>query len=323
MLCQQMLAYAGKGERASQALELSAFTRETTQLLRASVHRSATLEMELAEGLPTFQGDPSQIQQIIMNLVINGSEALGDQGGTLTVRTGRYHASRAFLSGCRVGADLGEGDYLLLEVTDTGQGMAPEVLTHIFDPFYSTKFSGRGLGLAAVSGIIRSHGGALAVRSAPGKGTTFRVLFPPGAAADVAAPGPPPSSVSWRGSGRALVVDDELGIRLVGSAILAHLGFEVDTAEDGQEAVEKATAAGSDYRVILLDLTMPRSDGHSAFQAIRAARPTVPVLIMSGYSAQQAASLFQFGGPVSFLQKPFTLAGLVARLQPLLPEIPA
>ena len=321
-LCHQMLAYAGKGQRALQALELSAFTRDTAQLLQASAHRNASFVMELAEGLPMFEGDPRQIQQVIMNLVINGSEALGEQGGTLTVRTAHVHVSRAFLSGCRVGADLGEGNYLLLEVTDTGHGMTPEVLARIFDPFFTTKFTGRGLGLAAISGIVRSHGGALAVESTPGKGTTFRVLFVPSAAAP-AVVAPPPPDASWRGSGKALVVDDEISIRLVGGALLRHLGFEVETADDGRQGMEKATAEGSDFRVILLDLTMPKLDGHAVFQAIRAKRPAQPVLIMSGYSTKQAASHFQNGGPVAFIQKPFTLPDLVAKLQPLLSGSPS
>ena len=318
LLCKQMLAYAGKGHRALHPLDLSAFTRDTAQLLQASVHRSATLVMDLAEGMPMLRGDPSQIQQIIMNFVINGSEALGEQGGTLTVRTGLFHASREFLSGCRIGAELDEGEYLLLDVTDTGHGMTPEVLAHIFDPFFTTKFTGRGLGLAAISGIVRTHGGALAVESSPGKGSTFRVLFAPIKEAVAEAPAAP--DLSWRGSGRALVIDDELAIRLAGSAVLRHLGFEVETAEDGLQGVDKATAAGGDYRVILLDLTMPKLDGHAAFRAIREKLPDVPVLLMSGYSDQQAASLFKLGGPMDFIQKPFTLADLIAKLQPLMPS---
>ena len=315
-LCSQMLAYAGKGPAALQELELSAFTRDSARLLQVAIPKNATLTLDLAAGLPPLRADRSQLQQVIMNLVINAAEAHGERGGQLTVRTALFPATRTFLSGCRTGADLSAGDYLLLEVRDTGHGMTPEVLARIFDPFFTTKFTGRGLGLAALSGIVRSHGGALAVESTPGAGTVFRVLFPPVVAA--ASPAPPPPSRPWRGSGRVLLVDDELAIRLAGSAVFRHLGFTVETAEDGEEGVAKATATGAGYRVILLDLTMPRLDGPAAFRAIRAHLPAQPVLLMSGYSDERAARLFALGGPVAFIQKPFSIEEIAACLQPLL-----
>ena len=317
LLCSQMLAYAGKSQVALKELELSAFTRDTAQLLHVAIGKNAILALDLAEGLPPLRADPSQLQQVIMNLVINGSEALGGSAGKLTVRTARFHATRSFLSACRIGADLDEGYYLLLEVSDTGQGMTPEVMARVFDPFFTTKFTGRGLGLAAIGGIIRNHEGALAVRSSLGLGTTFQVLFTPLESASIEAP-PPPPDLSWRGSGRVLLVDDEPAIRLAGGALLRHLGFHVDTAEDGLQAVDKTSAADGNYCLILLDLTMPRMDGHAAFQAIRMNLPTIPVLLMSGYSNQQANRLFELGGPVAFMQKPFTMVDLTARLQSLL-----
>ncbi len=316
LLCQQMLAYAGKAQRAMEEVELSALARQTAPLLQVAVRKNATFVLDLASGLPALRGDVNQIKQVIMNLVMNGSEALGEAGGKLSVRTGLFSANRAFLSSCRVGADLSEGDYLLLEVSDTGHGMSPEVLARIFDPFFTTKITGRGLGLVATSGIVRSHGGAIAVESKPGLGTTFRVLLPSlGLLAIPALPSLP--HTSWRGSGRALLIDDELAIRLVGSAMLRHLGFEVETAEEGLRGVEMATSAGSNYRFILLDLTMPKFDGHAAFLAIRCQRPTMPVLLMSGYSAQWVEQLLDLGGPVAFIQKPFALRDLVAKLQPM------
>jgi two-component system, cell cycle sensor histidine kinase and response regulator CckA len=316
LLCQQMLAYAGKAERVMEEADLSALARETAPLLQAAVRENATFVLDLASGLPALRGDVNQIKQVILNLVMNGSEALGEAGGKLSVRTGLFSANRAFLSSCRVGADLSEGDYLLLEVSDTGHGMSPEVLARIFDPFFTTKITGRGLGLAATSGIVRSHGGAIAVESKPDLGTTFRVLLPSlGLLAIPALPSLP--NTSWRGSGRALLIDDELAIRLVGSAMLRHLGFEVETAEEGLRGVEMATSAGSNYRFILLDLTMPKFDGHAAFLAIRCQRPTMPVLLMSGYSAQWVEQLLDLGGPVAFIQKPFALRDLVAKLQPM------
>ena len=317
LLCRQMLSYADQNQAFSKVLELSAFTRDTAQLLHVAIGKNASLVFDLAEGLPPLRSDPSQLQQVIMNLVINGSEAFEGRPGVLTVRTRRFHATRAFISGCRVGADLEEGDYLMLEVSDTGHGMPPEVLARIFDPFFTTKSTGRGLGLAALSGIIRNHGGALAVKSAPGVGTTFQILFPqidsiPMSAAPVA------PDLSWHGSGRALLVDDELSTRLAGGAVLRHLGFEVETAEDGAQGVEKAIEPDGDYRVVLLDLTMPKLDGHAAFRAIRTKLPEMPVLLMSGSYDEQATRLFELGDPVGFIQKPFSVGDLSVKLQPLL-----
>jgi signal transduction histidine kinase len=317
LLCSQMLAYAGKSQMALKDVELSSFTRDTAQLLHLAIGRNAELSLDLAEGLPPLRTDPSQLQQIIMNLVINGSEALEGAAGELVVRTALFHATRAFLSGCRFGADLDEGDYLLLEVSDTGQGMTPEVAARIFDPFFTTKFTGRGLGMAAISGIIRNQGGALALRSTPGIGTTFQILFPPLDSVSIEAL-PLPPDLSWRGSGRALLVDDEPAIRLAGGALLRHLGFHVDIAEDGLRAVAKATAVENNYRVILLDLTMPKLGGHGAFQEIRRHLPMIPVLLMSGHSDQQAAELFELGGPVDFIHKPFSIDALSGKLQALL-----
>ena len=315
-LCSQMLDFAGKSQTMPQSLNLSTYTREAARLLQMPVHGHGNLVLDLAEDLPSAMVDRSQLQQVIMNLVINAAEAVGSSNGTVTVRTRRFGATREFLSACRVGADLKEGDFVLLEVADTGHGMTPEVLGRIFDPFFTTKFTGRGLGLAAVSGIVRSHGGALAVNTVPGSGTTFQVLFP-------AVPAPvaffaPAANLSWRGTGRALVVDDETTVREAAARLMRHLGFEVDTAEDGQDGVEKATAPGSDYGVILLDLTMPKLDGQAAFHAIRAKTPTVPVLFMSGYTYRQLRELLKLGDAVSFVQKPFTLADLQGRLAPLL-----
>jgi PAS domain S-box-containing protein len=317
LLCRQMLDYAGKSQMALQILDLSSFVRETAQFLKVAIPKTASLVIDLPRGLMPLRADRSQLQQVIMNLVINGAEALGESAGTVTVRTRRFHASRAFLSTCRIGGDLQEGDFVMLEVSDTGPGMTPEVLARIFDPFFTTKFTGRGLGLAAVSGIVRSHGGALAVETKPGRGTTFQVLFPVHEITVVATP--PRTDPSWRGAGRALVVDDEPAVRTMTTALLRHLGFQVDTAEDGEEGVAKATAEGVDYRVIVLDVTMPKLDGEAAFHAIRAQRPAQPVLFMSGYTYHRLRDLLDLGGPVAFVQKPFTISDLVARLAPLLP----
>jgi CheY-like chemotaxis protein len=197
--------------------------------------------------------------------------------------------------------------------------MTQKVLEHIFDPFFTTKFTGRGLGLAATSGIVRHHDGALAVQTTLGKGTTFQVLFPAQQATATIAP--PPPNLDWRGSGRALVVDDEPSVCFTTATLLQHLGFDVDMGENGEEAVEKATVPGADYCVIVLDLNMPKLDGKGAFQRIRARCASLPVLFMSGYTHHQVQDLLDLGGPVDFLQKPFTLGDLVAKLRPLIGRV--
>lgn len=319
LLCRQMLSYAGKSVVRLEDLELSEFTRDTAQLLQVAIDKNTTLIFDLANKLPPLRADRSQLQQVLMNLVMNGSEALAGGTGQLILCTRLFQASRDFLSVCRVGAGLAEGEYLLLQVSDTGHGMTPEVLERIFDPFFTTKFTGRGLGLAAVSGIIRTHGGALNVISKPGTGTTFQVLFPPVEMSVLPTP-PVGPDLAWRGYGRALLVDDEPSIRLAGSAVLKHLGFEVDTAQNGLQGVEMATAEGSDYRVILLDLTMPKMDGLTALRAIRQKFPDLPILLMSGYSDRQTARFFEAEGPVGFVQKPFSLGNLVTTLRNLVPK---
>ncbi len=182
-LCSQMLAYAGQGRFVVEDFDLSQFTRETIKLLEVAVGQSARLTLDLAIGLPPVHADRSQLQQVVTNLIINSAEAIGDQPGEIKVHTARIAADAAYLAKCRLGSDLPPGHYLLLEVSDTGSGMPAATLARIFDPFFSTKFTGRGLGLAAVLGIVRSHSGAIAVESAPGSGTVFRVLLPESAEA--------------------------------------------------------------------------------------------------------------------------------------------
>jgi signal transduction histidine kinase len=177
-LVSQMLAYAGKGRLVIEPFDLSALVRDMGQLLEALISRKAELQPQLAAGLPAVEGDAGQVRQIIMNLVTNAADSFGDLPGIIRVRTGLCYADRQELRAAQHGEDLPEGPYAFLEVSDTGCGIAPKNLARIFEPFFTTKFAGRGLGLAAVSGIVRGHKGAIHVTSEPGRGTTFRVLFP-------------------------------------------------------------------------------------------------------------------------------------------------
>jgi len=216
------------------------------------------------------------------------------------------------------GPDLPDGDYVFLEISDTGCGISQETLAKIFDPFFTTKFTGRGLGLAAVLGIVRSHNGSLKVYSEPGKGTTFKVILP--CAQDGVAPPATMESETkvWRGSGAVLLVDDEPIVRKTATRMLESMGFTVLQAQDGREGVECFKAHAGEIRAVLLDLTMPRLDGEATFRELRLVRPDVRVLLMSGFNEQEAINRFIGKGLAGFLQKPFKLENLRARMKEIL-----
>jgi len=317
-LCKQMLAYAGKGRFEVRNINFTDLVRETTHLLRISVGKDVALNFNLASGLPAILADATQLRQIVMNLVINASEAIGGKGGIINVTTGLLHLNARYLADTFLAPDLPEGDYVFLEISDTGCGMSQETLAKIFDPFFTTKFTGRGLGLAAVLGIIRGHKGSLKVYSEPGKGTTFKVLLPctPGAVEYVTAVDR--EMELWRGSGSVLVVDDELIVRKIAAEMLESMGFTVLQAQDGHEGVECFSAHAREIRAVLLDLTMPGLDGEGTFRELRLLRPDVRVLLTSGFNEQEAINRFIGKGLAGFLQKPFKLESLRARMKEIL-----
>jgi len=314
-LCKQMLAYSGKGHFVVEQLDLNALIQETTRLLQVSITKRAVLQFHLAPDLPAILGDATQLRQVVMNLVINASEALGETSGYIIVTTGLTRADRDDLAGTFLAPDLPEGDYLYLEIADTGCGMTPEVRGRIFDPFYTTKFTGRGLGLAAVLGIVRGHQGALNVSSERNRGTTFRILLP-----SVTGPADPPvaapvATPRWRGSGSALVVDDEETVCATNARMLEMLGFSTRLADNGQTALEIFRASPGSFALVVLDLTMPHMDGEEAFRQMIAIRPETRVLLTSGFNEQQAIERFAGKGLAGFLQKPFTVSMLREKLQ--------
>jgi len=317
-LTRQMLAYSGKGRFVIREVNLSETVREITGLIRTSIPRKVQLDLNLAEDLPPVEADPSQIQQLIMNLVINGAEAVGENAGAVRVTTGVEDVSAAPLQGY-LGMDvLGPGRYVCLEVHDSGVGMDERTKARIFDPFFTTKFTGRGLGLAAVSGIVRSHHGALKVDSAPGAGSTFRVLFP-AAPAGVAAKAPVVEArADLRGAGTILVADDEEMVRRTAKAALEHYGYAVVTAENGLQALETVDRMRSGIALVLLDLTMPVMSGEETFERLRALEPGLKVIVTSGHSETEAIRRFGPQGVTSFIQKPFTPARLAEKVKAVL-----
>jgi len=314
-LTKQMLAYSGRGHFVVRPHDLNAVVRDLTHLLVVSISKKVRLQLDLEATLPAIQADVAQLQQVVMNLVTNASDAIGDREGAIHLSTSAaFLDERALRADYRVEAPV-PGRHVILEVEDTGCGMAPEVQERIFDPFFTTKATGRGLGLSAMLGILRGHGAGLNITSDVGRGSRFRLCFPA-----VAALVPPktledPAPGQVPAHGLVLLVDDEERILQTTGLALEALGFQVVTAQDGREALECFQARRQEIRLVLMDLTMPRMDGREAFHAMRDLDPGVPVVLSSGFSEKDSLQAFPDGGPAAFLQKPYQLKDLRAALQ--------
>ncbi len=307
-LARQMLAYSGKGKFVVDNIDLNSLLEEMLQMLRVSISKKATLQLNLHTHLPLVEADATQIHQIIMNLVINASEALGEKNGVIAIATGFMECDSGYLKDVWLDESLTEGQYVYLEIADTGCGMDSDTLAKIFDPFFTTKFTGRGLGMAAVLGIIRGHKGAIKVNSEAGKGSTFKILFP--------ASGKPAEIFNdesqvdeWCGRGTVLLVDDEESVRCVGFEMLKELGFTAVTAGDGREALKIYTATPN-IAFVILDLTMPHMDGEQCFRELRQINPGVKVIMSSGFNEQEVTQKFAGKGLDGFIQKPYRLSTL-------------
>ncbi len=331
-LAKQMLAYSGKGQFVIESMELGQLIRETSSLLEVSISKKVELRYDLAEGLPPFEGDVTQIRQILLNLITNASEAIGDTPGVITLSTGRQHCDEEYLRQHDRAAQPGEsgaqpGEYLYFQVRDTGCGMDRDTLDRLFEPFFTTKFTGRGLGMSAVLGIVRGHKGAIRLDSRVGEGTFFQILLPLDEAALAAAQASPAGAETppvegpernWEGSGTILLADDDPTVLEVGRRMLQTLGFTVLTAPDGAEALDVYRSYRGDIVCSLIDLTMPRLDGTEVFQAIRALDPEALVLLSSGYNQQDTSVDLTVDRAAGFLQKPFTFDDLRAKLRKML-----
>ena len=316
-LCRQMLAYSGKGRFVVQLLDLSELITEAAPLLELSTTKKAKLRFFLNKHLPLIQADVNQLRQVVINLVSNAAESIGDKDGLIRITTGAMRATREYLHQTHLAPDLPEGTYVFVEVSDNGGGMGADILQRIFEPFFSTKFTGRGLGLSAVLGIVRGHNGAIKVESEAGKGASFLVLFPAAEQSAMLPVEPKPAAPPVR---RVLVVDDEETVRSVLARMLRSFGYEAVVAANGQEAVQLFHAGRDDFRAVLLDLTMPELDGAETFREIHRMRPDLPVVLMSGYSEQDAVAKFGAAGLAGFLQKPFQPDTLRTRLTALVPN---
>ena len=321
-LCRQMLAYSGKASLSRERVNLGELIEEMLHLLKTSISKKAVMNLNLARGIPPILADSSQLRQVVLNLIINASEAIGDATGVIGVSVGASRCDEASLRQTELRDDLAPGLYVCLEVTDTGCGMNAETRARIFDPFFTTKFAGRGLGLASALGIVRAHKGAIKVSSEPGKGTTFKFLFPAMEAGDVkGAQDEAEPAGDWRGSGTVLIADDEETLRALGAQMMEMMGFTVLTAADGHEAVEIYRERGTEIGIVLLDLTMPHMDGMQALDELRRINPGVRVVLASGYSREDLAARFSDRGLAGVLQKPYTLGKLRELLAGLLPGL--
>ncbi len=315
-ISKQMLAYSGRGRFVVEPLDLSALVTEMADLLRISLPKKVALKLDLSFEVPPILADGSQIRQVVMNLLTNAAESIGEEGGLVTVRTGTIAADRDYLSELSWNQELPEGLYVYLEISDTGGGMTLEVQARIFDPFFTTKTTGRGLGLAAVQGIVSGHKGAIKVYSETGKGSTFKVLLPgTESGGEIAAAWKVARPLAPRGAGQTiLVIDDEETVRTVSRMMLKKAGYTVLTAESGEEALAMLREPARVIDLVLLDLTMPRMSGLETFIAIHRVAPDLPVVLCSGYNEQDATNQFVGKGLADFIQKPFEFQSIARKV---------
>ncbi|MBI2422550.1 MAG: response regulator [Candidatus Hydrogenedentes bacterium] len=309
-LCKQLLAYSGKGRFVVQPLELGALVREMAQLLEVSISKKIALNYDIPGPVASVEADVTQMRQVIMNLIINAADAIGGQPGTITVRVRGQQCDMAYLNAVNAGEVLKPGHYILLEISDTGCGMDEATQHRIFDPFFSTKDKGHGLGLAAVMGIVVGHGGALKVYSESGKGTSFKILLPASQELPAELPAQPAQAAVGPAGGTILVIDDDEPIRKFVGQALGLCGYTVLTAADGLEGTTLFAQDPDKISLVLLDMTMPVMSGEETFQELRRLRPDVKIIFSSGFSEQDTVPHSISKGAAAFIQKPYLVAEL-------------
>jgi two-component system CheB/CheR fusion protein len=317
-LTRQMLAYAGKGQFVIMPVNFSHMIRDIGALIHTSIPRKVTVGMNLRDDLPSVLADPGQMQQIVMNLIINAAESIRhDTAGAVTISTSVVQADEPFLRANFEGEDLKAETYVCLQVTDSGIGMDEQTRVRIFDPFFTTKFTGRGLGLAAVQGIVRGHKGGIRVKTAPGQGTTFEVIFPAARIKTAVRPRAERPRKSLQGSGTVLVIDDEKVVRKLAKTTLERHGYTVILADNGETGAAKFRENADAISLVILDMTMPVMAGPEALKLIKSVRPDVPVILSSGYNESEALRHFDRGSS-AFIQKPYTAMQLAEKAKAVL-----
>ncbi|MDD2897360.1 MAG: response regulator [Desulfuromonadaceae bacterium] len=322
LLAGMMLTYVGKGTVTKKPLNLNTMVRENADMLRTAASSAVRMELHLSTDLPIILADEAHIQQVVMNLISNAAESIVEQPGIVSISTGVQDYDPDYLAGSVLEDKPDAGRFIFVEVSDNGCGMSEETQKRLFDPFFTTKFTGRGLGMSAVMGIMRTHNGALFVKSESGCGTTFRALFPAPELApeDVlqvpdALTSPEPTGISEKPlSGMVLVVDDEKSVLRVCTKMVALCGFTVIAACDGIDAVTKFREHADQIAVVLLDLTMPNMDGLIAMREIRGIRPDCRVILASGFNEEEMSSRMDAHTPSGFIRKPYNMKELKAEL---------
>jgi CheY-like chemotaxis protein/two-component sensor histidine kinase len=315
-----MLAYSGRGPFNITCIDLNALVREMSNLLATSVSKRVQLCFKFSDAPVIVEAEATQIRQVLMNLITNASDAMNQQRGVISLTTGVVEARAADFQDVAWAGELQEGPYAFFEVEDKGCGMTPETIRRMFEPFYTTKPNGRGLGLAAVQDIVRRHHGAMRIRSAPGAGTTIRVLLP--LPADMARPSGDviPMETSWNGSGTLLVVDDDKTARDTAATLLSRLGFQVLAAADGDEALNCFRRSPRPIRGVLLDATIAGLDGREVVQRLRSGQPGLPVWLSSGYSEGEVMRSYAGLQLDGFVVKPLAIGRLALMLRESLSE---
>jgi signal transduction histidine kinase len=317
-LTRQLLAYAGKGKFVIEPMDASALVRNISELLRSSVPRTVELALQLHPDLPSVEGDASQIHQLVLNLILNAVEATGERPGVVRVTT----SVREVRPGDKVGHFRPDppqpGLYVAVEVRDNGCGMTEMVKAQIFDPFFTTKFTGRGLGLAAALGIVRGHKGCIGVESVEGSGSCFTVLLPAQGTRNTPFTEETELTVqplAQTAAGSILIIDDEDVVRRAARATLEHFGYIVFEASDGRDGADLFSRLHDRISAVLLDLTMPRMDGHEVWRYIRRVRPDMKIIVSSGYDEAEAMRQFTETTGLDFIQKPYTATALVRKIR--------
>jgi CheY-like chemotaxis protein/two-component sensor histidine kinase len=335
-LAGMLLTYVGKGFVTKKEMNLNDLVRENAEILRSAASSSVQLQLSLSPEIPAMMADEAQIQQLVMNLITNAAESIEVQPGFIRITTGVQYCDQNVLSTSLLDVKPEPGSYLFLEVSDNGCGMNRETLKRLFDPFFTTKFTGRGLGMSAVMGIMKTHDGALFVESEPGKGTTFRALFPvwesvlPDRETPIPHLASPLKGTQTSGlkegqskgtlqinplSGVALVVDDEKSVLKVCTKMVKLCGFKVITACDGMDAVSKFREHADEIDVVLMDLTMPNVDGIAAMSEIYNIRQDTRVILASGFNEEELSKRITGQAPRGFIRKPYSMNLLEAELR--------
>jgi CheY-like chemotaxis protein len=303
-LTRQMLRYAGRTSLEYIPLNLTKLVEEMSELLRISVSRQCRIDYSFDRNLPAIKGDPAQLRQIVMNLLINAGESTRGEAGNITVRTSLVEIGPPDPLGVDPTTPLAPGHYVSLQVSDEGIGMDAATQARIFDPFFTTKQSGRGLGLAAARGIIQAHGGAIRVTSHPGQGSTFEVLFPAAEPSDADGGKSTGTLEAWHGSGTVLLVDDEEAVREAARRLLERAGYTVLAAHSGEQGLEIFQDFADEIRAVILDLSLPGMDGIEVFRSIHANKPKMQVITWSGFEQGDIRSRLAEIGPCVFIEKP-------------------